>query len=72
MKKCNLIIRNCCHLIPTSEKLSDKHDYENIIEPNETTSQKTVILPRTDILQILSYHQLEPSPNVLLGNQRGI
>ena len=43
-----------------------------MIEPNETTSQKTVILPRTDILQILSYHQLEPSPNVLLGNQRGI
>ena len=46
-KRVTLIIRNYRHLIPTSKKFSDKHDYENIIEPNETTSQKTVIPPRT-------------------------
>ena len=49
LKKGNLIIRNCCHLIPTNEKFIVRHDYENIIEPSETTSWKTVVPPRTDI-----------------------
>ena len=36
-EKGNLIIRNRCHLIPTSKKFIIKHDYDNIIEPSETT-----------------------------------
>ena len=42
-EKGNLILRNRRHLIPTSEKLIVKHDFDNIIEPNETLSQKTVV-----------------------------
>ena len=34
----NLIIRNRRHLIPTNEKFNDKHNYQNITEPNEATS----------------------------------
>ena len=39
-KKGNLTIRNRRHLIPTNEKFIVKHDYDNIIQPSETTSQK--------------------------------
>ena len=45
----NIIIRNRHHLIPTNEKLFIKCDYENIIEPRETTSRKTVVPARTDM-----------------------
>ena len=48
-EKGNLIIRNRRHLIPANEKFIVKHDYENIIEPSETTSRKSVVPPRTDI-----------------------
>ena len=48
-EKGNLIIRKDCHLIPTNEKFIVKHDYNNIIEPSETTSGKTVVQARTDI-----------------------
>ena len=48
-EKGNLIIRNCRHLIPTNEKFIVKHDYDNIIEPSETTSQKTLVQTKTDI-----------------------
>ena len=48
-EKGNLIIRNCRHLIPTKEKFIVKHDYDNIIEPSETTSQKTFVQTKTDI-----------------------
>ena len=49
-KNVNLIIRNRRHLIPTNMKFSVKHYYENVIEPNETPSRKTVAPARTDIL----------------------
>ena len=42
-KKSNLTIGNYHHLIPKNEKLIVKHDYDNIIEPSETTLQKTQI-----------------------------
>ena len=45
----NLIIRNRRHLIPTNEKFIVKHDYENIIEARETTSQKIILQARIDI-----------------------
>ena len=48
-KKGNLIIRNCRNLIPTNEKSIVKHDYDNIIEPSETTSRQTVVQARTDL-----------------------
>ena len=48
-EKGNLIIRNRRHLIPTNEKLIVKHDYDKIIEPSETTSQKTLVQTKTDI-----------------------
>ena len=47
-EKGNLIIKNRLHLIQINEKCIVKHDYENIIEPSETT-QKNVVPPRTDI-----------------------
>ena len=48
-EKDNLIIRNRRHLIPTSEKFIAKHDYDNIIEPREMTSQKTLVQAKTDL-----------------------
>ena len=48
-EKGNLIIRNRRHLIPTNEKLIVKHDYDKIIEPSETISQKTLVQTKTDI-----------------------
>ena len=48
-EKGNLIIRNRRHLIPANEKFSVKHDYDNIIEPSETTSPKTFVQTKTDI-----------------------
>ena len=48
-EKGNLIIRNRRHLIPTNEKFIVKHDYDNIIEPSETASQKTLVQTKTDI-----------------------
>ena len=48
-KKSNKIIRNRRHLIPTNEKFIVKHDYDNIIEARETTSQKTILQARIDI-----------------------
>ena len=45
----NLLIRNRRYLIPTNEKFIAKHDYDSIIEPNETTSQKTLVQTKTDI-----------------------
>ena len=42
-EKGNLIIRNRRNLILTNEKLIVKHDYDNIIEPSETLSRKTVV-----------------------------
>ena len=53
-EKGNLIIRNHLHLIPTSEKFIVKHDYDNIIEPSETTSQKTFVQTKTDIPSIIT------------------
>ena len=47
--KGNLIIRNPHHLIPTNKKFIVKHDYDNIIEPSETTSKKTFLQTKTDI-----------------------
>ena len=43
-EKGNLIIRNPRHLIPTNEKFN-----ANIIEPSETTSEKTFVQTNTDI-----------------------
>ena len=51
-EKGNLIIRKRYHLIPTNGKFIVKQDYDNITEPNKTTSRKTY-------LQILLHHQLE-------------
>ena len=48
-EKGNLIIRNRRNLIPTNEKFIVKHDYDNIIEPGETISRKTVVQARTDV-----------------------
>ena len=48
-EKGNLIIRNSRHLIPANEKFIVKHDYDNITEPSEKTSQKTVVQARTEI-----------------------
>ena len=42
-EKGNLVIRNRRNLILTNEKLIVKHDYDNIIEPSETLSRKTVV-----------------------------
>ena len=53
-EKGNLIIRNHLHLIPTNEKFIVKHDYDNIIEPSETTSQKTFVQTKTDIPSIIT------------------
>ena len=47
--KGNLIVRNHRHLIPTNEIFIVKHDYDNIIEPSETTSKKTFLQTKTDI-----------------------
>ena len=47
--KGNLIIRNPHHFIPTNKKFIVKHDYDNIIEPSETTSKKTFLQTKTDI-----------------------
>ena len=47
-EKGNLIIRNLHQIIPINERFIVKHNYENIIEPSETTSWKTVVPPRTD------------------------
>ena len=47
--KGNLITRNRHHLIPTNEKVIVRLNYDNITEPNETTSQKNVVPARTDI-----------------------
>ena len=67
----NLIIRNHHHLIPTNEKFIVKHNHDNIIEPSETTSQKTIVQILT-CPDILPHHQLEQNLNVLLRNQKGI
>ena len=48
-EKGNLIIRNRRHLIPTNEKFIVKHDYDNIIEARETTSQKTILQARIGV-----------------------
>ena len=48
-EKGNLIIRHCRHLIPANEKFIVKHNYDNIIKPSETTSQKTLVQTKTDI-----------------------
>ena len=48
-KKRNLITRNRRHLVPTNEKFIVKHDYDNITEPSEKTSQKTFVQTNTDI-----------------------
>ena len=48
-EKGNLIIRNCCQLIPANEKFIVKHDYDNTMELSKTTLQKTVVQARTDI-----------------------
>ena len=53
-EKGNSIIRNRRHLIPTNEILIDKHDYDNIIEPSEATSQKTFVQAKTDISSIIT------------------
>ena len=71
-KNGNLIIRNRGHLIPKNEKFIVKHDYENIIEPSETTSRKTVVPPRTDIPSNVAAPSVRKSLDVLLGNQRDI
>ena len=42
-KRGNLMFRNYRYLIPWNEKFNIKHDYENIIEPTETPSRKTVM-----------------------------
>ena len=47
--KGNLIVRNPHHFIPTNKKFIVKHDYDNIIEPSETTSKKTFLQTKTDI-----------------------
>ena len=49
IEKGNLIIRNCCQLIPANEKFIVKHDYDNTMELSKTTLQKTVVQARTDI-----------------------
>ena len=71
-EKGNLIIRNLHQLIPIKEKFIVKHNYENIIEPSETTSWKTVVPPRTDTPSNILHHQFEQSLDILLGSQRGI
>ena len=43
------MIRNRRYLIPINKNFFVKHDYKNILEPSETTSQKIVVQPRTDI-----------------------
>lgn len=43
------MFRNYRYLIPSNEKFNIKHDYENIIEPTETPSRKTVMSQRIDI-----------------------
>ena len=48
-EKSDLVIRDCRHLILINEKLSVKHSYENISEPDEIPSQKTNVPSRTDI-----------------------
>ena len=62
-KKGNLIIRNRRHLILTNKKFNVKYNYENIIQPNEITSPKTIAPPRTDI----SSNTVAP-----LGNQKDV
>ena len=41
------MIRNRRHLILTNKKFIVKHDYDNIIEPSETASRKTIVQART-------------------------
>ena len=48
-EKGNLRIRNRRHLFPTNEKFIVKHDYNNIMEPHEATSRKTVVQARTEV-----------------------
>ena len=48
-EKGNLIIRNRHHLIPANKKFIVKHDYDNIMEPSKTTSQKTLVQEKTGI-----------------------
>ena len=48
-EKGNLIITNHHHLIPTNEKFIVKHNYDNIIEPSKTTSQKFFVQTKTNI-----------------------
>ena len=69
-EKDSLIIGNCHHLLPTKKKFIAKHNYQNIIEPNETTSQKTLMPPELRYLQTLSHHQLKQSPDILLEKQK--
>ena len=47
-KNDNLIFRNRHHSIPITKKLFVKHNYENILKPSKTISQKTITPPRTD------------------------
>ena len=65
------IIRNRLHLIPTNEKFIVKHGYDNIIEPSETTSQKTIVLPKTDIPSNITTPPVGTNLDVLLKNQKG-
>ena len=69
-EKDSLIIGNCHHLLPTKKKFIAKHNYQNIIEPNETTSQKTLMPPELRYLQTLSHHQLKQTPDILLEKQK--
>ena len=48
-EKANLITRNRRHLIQRNEKFIVKHDYDNIIKPSETTSQKSFEQTKTGI-----------------------
>ena len=63
------MIGNRHHLIPTNKKFIAKHNYQNIIQPNET-SRKTLKPPKLRYLQTLSHHQLQQSPDILLEKQR--
>ena len=71
-EKGNLIITNRRHLIPTNETFIVKHDYENIIEPSETTSRKTVVPQRTYVPSNIAAPSVRTKSGRILGNQRGI
>ena len=70
-EKGNLIIRNRRHLIPRNEKFIVKQGYDNVIEPSETTSQKTFVQTKTDIpLNIITPPVRTKSGRIIKNSKR--